>query len=219
MKKGLLVSGLIILVAAAVFAAVGIISQTASTQAIARAVTGNQPSSLPWFLTRASAITAYVLLFFIVTLGVGMTGGFIYKFINPVRAWTIHKYLGLAFGIMLLTHMASLLFDEYINFGVKGLLVPLNSSFKPITVSLGIVGFYLLAIVLITSLTIRLKMPRFWRATHYLVYPLFITAFIHGVYTGSDSATLAMTVIYWLTGIIFACLVVYRFAFHWGQKD
>ena len=167
--------------------------------------------SLAWYIARAAGITAYILMFLVVVLGIGMTTGYIYNYINPVKSWLIHKYLSLALGVSLLTHIFSLLFDNFMNFNLSDILIPFASNYKPLFLSLGIFGFYLLLIIIFSSLWFRLKYKRTWRGIHYTVYALFVFSLIHGLYTGSDSQTSWMQIIYISTGLIFLGLLIYRF--------
>ena len=184
---------------------------TTSAVQNALVVTAATISSLPWYIARSAGIASYILMFLIVILGIGMTTGSIYSYINPVKSWLIHKYLGLAVGITLLIHIFSLLFDKFMNFGLKDVLIPFYSNFSPIFMSLGILGFYILLIVIFTSLWIRLKYKRTWRSVHYFVYALFVFSLFHGLFIGTDSNTLLMRIVYISTGLIFLILIIYRF--------
>lgn len=167
--------------------------------------------SLPWYTARAAGLVAYILMFFIVMLGAGMTTGYAYNYVNPVKAWLIHKYLSLALGLTLLMHVFSLLFDKFMKFGWQDILIPFFSNYKPIFLSLGILGFYLLLVIIFSSLWFRLKYQRAWRGIHYTVYALFVFSLIHGFFTGTDSKTIWMQIIYAVTGLIFLWLLTYRF--------
>jgi hypothetical protein len=171
-------------------------------------------SSVPWYVARAAGIAAYLLMFCIIVLGEGMTTGTAYAFLTPVNAWVIHKYLGIAFGLTLLLHMFSLLFDKFVYFSLQDILVPFSSNYNRVFLSLGIFGFYLAAAIIASSLLVRLKFPAFWRYIHFLVYPLFILSIIHGVFLGTDTKTLAMQLVYALTGAIFILLLVHRWRLH-----
>ena len=76
-------------------------------------------NNLPWYITRAAAITAYILLFLQIVMGESMASGVAYKFITPPRAWLVHKYLGISFAVALLTHIGSLLFDNLLPFSAR----------------------------------------------------------------------------------------------------
>ncbi|MFA6995217.1 MAG: ferric reductase-like transmembrane domain-containing protein [Patescibacteria group bacterium] len=168
-------------------------------------------SSLPWYAARAAGITSYILMFLVVIIGTGLTTSYTYKLINPTKAWIVHKYLSLALGITLIVHVVSLLFDKFINLTIVEILIPFYSAYNTIFLSLGILALYLLIIIIFSSLFFRLKSPRVWRLLHYLVYLFFILSFFHGVFMGSDTKTLTMKYIYWITGSSFFLLLVYRF--------
>lgn len=176
-----------------------------------KAKTTSQINSLPWYTTRAAGLVAYLLMFLVIMLGTGMTTSYIYRYINPVQAWVIHKYLSLALGISILTHIIALSLDKYVNFGWFNILVPFASHYKTLFLSAGILGFYVLIIVIFTSLFFRLKHKKTWRGIHYAVYPLFIFSFIHGTFIGTDSQAIGVRIVYLLTGLIFFGLIIYRF--------
>lgn len=175
-------------------------------------------SSLPWYISRASAISAYLIMFLVIVWGMGMTIGYTYRIANPVKAWIIHKYISISLGIMVSVHIFSLLFDKFINFELGDILIPFASSFKAVYLSLGIISFYILLAVILSSLLLRIKSPRFWRGLHYSVYPLFAISLTHGLFIGTDSSVPAMKAVYWVTGTIFALLFLYRFFLYYFKK-
>ena len=185
----------------------GSIAQAASKNLVSAAVI----SSTPWYIARGAGITGYILMFLIVILGTGMTTGYIYNFLDPVKSWLIHKYLSLALGMVLLVHISALLFDRFINLSLKEVLIPFYSNFSTIYLGLGILGFYILLIIIFTSIWLRLKYKRVWRSVHYFVYALFIFSLIHGLFIGTDSSTVLMKAVYAVTGLIFLLLLTYRF--------
>lgn len=188
------------------------------TRTIAGTSANSTVSSVPWYVTRAAGLVAYGLMFLVVMLGIGMTAGYIYKYINPVKAWVVHKYLALALGIALLTHIIALSLDKFVNFKWAEILIPFYSTYKPLYLSLGILGLYILLIIIFTSLFFRLKYKRTWRGIHYAVYFLFTLSLIHGLFIGTDSKTIIMQIIYWATGLIFFSLVIYRFLLRYIKK-
>jgi len=83
------------------------------------AATGDTTSNLwPWYITRASGLVAYILLFFLVASGVGIKTSWLFKFISPTFAWINHRYLGIALSAAVVTHLISLLLDTYLKFSV-----------------------------------------------------------------------------------------------------
>lgn len=166
------------------------------------------------YIARSAGIVSYILMFLVIVLGAGMTTSYIYKYINPTKAWIMHKYLSLALVLSLLTHITALIFDKFINFSLLDIFIPFYSDYKPLFLSLGILGLYLLLIIIISSLWFRLKYHKTWRFIHYFTYVLFISSLVHGYYIGSDSGTLVMKIIYALTAIIFSILFIYRFTIY-----
>lgn len=70
------------------------------------------------------------------------------------------------------------------------------SRYRPGAVAWGVVGFYLLVAIEITSFA-RHRLPRrLWRATHYLSFPLFPACTVHGITAGTDESVPAYQ---WLT--------------------
>ena len=172
----------------------------------------------PWYIARATGLEAYLLLFFITVLGVGLYTQFLFRVIRSENALVFHKYLSvLAFGVIMV-HVVALLFDEFIDFEAYEVLVPFMSHYQNFSVSLGIIALYFFSIIVATSLFIRDLYPRFWRALHYLAYPLFLLSFVHGVLSGTDTPLSLMQAVYWITGIIGGGLIAYRIAYPYLQK-
>jgi DMSO/TMAO reductase YedYZ heme-binding membrane subunit len=72
-----------------------------------------------------------------------------------------------------------------------------------VAVAWGIVGFYLLAAIEVTSL-VRSRLPqRVWRSVHFASFPLFIVTTIHGLSAGTDRHSPLMV---W--GTVAICIMV-----------
>lgn len=168
------------------------------------------PSKIPWYLVRTAGIASYVLMFLVVALGIGMSSGLAYDLAPPVKAWNIHRYLSISLGFTLLVHVISLLFDHFVSFNLIGILIPFMSGYKPAFVGLGIISLYLLLLIMLSSLFFRLRYSFIWRFLHWAVYPMFVFSLIHGIYTGTDSRSLGMLVLYYASGLIFCVLSFYR---------
>ncbi|MEI8360860.1 MAG: ferric reductase-like transmembrane domain-containing protein [bacterium] len=195
-----------------VYNASGQLISSTSAQTIGSVfVPGLKIESIPWYVSRSSAIAAYLLLFSIIAWGLGMAIGFTYRFVDPARAWQVHQDMSMSFGVLVFVHAFSLLFDKFMNFDIFDILIPFYSNYKTWFLSLGIVGFYLLLLIIISSVFLRLSSPRFWRFSHYLVYPLFLFATIHGLQLGTDSSTMIMQTVYKFAGAVIVILFVYRF--------
>ncbi|MFA5886916.1 MAG: ferric reductase-like transmembrane domain-containing protein [Patescibacteria group bacterium] len=171
----------------------------------------------PWFVARASGIVSYLLLFLLIVSGSGIKTSSLFRLVSPTTAWLNHRYLGIALTFSTLIHLGSLLTDNFLKFTVIDILVPFISSFKPLYLSLGIIGFYLFLAIIIFSIFYMNKLPKIWRVLHYLTYPAFIILFIHGYFIGTDTTTNLMQLIYLTTGIIVALQFSYRLYFSYKQ--
>lgn len=163
-----------------------------------------------WIFARAAGITGYVLLSALTLSGLGIKTGLIYKFIDPVPAWIMHKYLGISTAFAILVHLTALFLDPLLKFGLYEILVPFASGYKNLYVALGIIGFYMFVAVIFSSIFLFMKPYILWRLLHYLPYPIFVLIFLHGIFTGTDSSIPFMIWLYWITGSLVAALSVYR---------
>ena len=127
-------------------------------------------SSFPWYISRASGIVSYIFLFLIMVSGAMITTKTMYRFLSPPTAWTFHQYLGITLSVSIITHIISLLFDNFLKFSIIELLVPFTSRFAGNYVALGIIGLYLFLAVIISSLFYKMKIPKIWRLLHYLPF-------------------------------------------------
>jgi hypothetical protein len=191
---------------------------TISRAAVAITTSQSVANMWPWYFTRASGLVAYILLFLLLVSGIGIKTSWTFKFISPTFAWLNHRYIGIALSFAVIVHLISLLTDSFLKFTILDIFVPFVSSYKPLYLSLGIIGFYLLLAIIISSIFTISRFPKAWRLLHYLPYPLFIVLFIHGYFIGTDTKILAVKSMYLVTGIIVAWLSLYRLYFFYKQK-
>jgi predicted ferric reductase len=138
-----------------------------------------------WYTARASGLVAWALLAAGMLLGLLLSTRVARR---PRPAWVLdlHRFLGGAGVVFVAIHVASIVLDGYVDFGLSQVLVPLAAAWHPVAVAWGIVGFYLLLAVELTSL-LRAYLPkRVWRATHFLSFPLFVSATTHLLSAGTD---------------------------------
>ena len=146
-----------------------------------------------WNLTRASANIATVLILLTILWGVLLSTRILKPNDRPSWLRDLHTWMGglaLAFTVI---HMVTLIADSYITFDLIDVLVPFASSWKPIPVTLGILGFYILAAVQITSLFIKKLDRKTWHRIHMLSYVQFIIVIAHTLSAGSDVGTRLFT--------------------------
>jgi DMSO/TMAO reductase YedYZ heme-binding membrane subunit len=146
-------------------------------------------SQLWWYAARAAGIVAWALLAASVGWGLALSTRALGRRPRPAWLLDLHRALGGLAVIFTGVHVVTIMLDSYVHFGLAEALVPLASTWHPVAVAWGIVAFYLLAAVEITSLARRRLPNRFWRRVHYASFPLFVLATVHGLSAGTDTGT------------------------------
>ncbi|HSK91026.1 MAG TPA: ferric reductase-like transmembrane domain-containing protein [Euzebyales bacterium] len=167
-----------------------------------------------WFVSRASGLVAYALL------GAAVIGGLLLSTRllgrRPAPDWVLdwHRFVGGLAVVFTLLHLAALLADDYIEFRVIDLVVPGIAPWRPVALAWGVIGFYLLLAVQLTSL-LRERLPAtLWRRVHYLSLPLFALATVHTLTAGTDAAHPLVLVL--VGGVTAAVLLLLAFRSPWG---
>jgi hypothetical protein len=146
-------------------------------------------SHLWWYTARAAGLVAWALLTASVVWGLALSTHVLGRKPRPAWLLDLHRALGGLAVIFTGIHVVGIMLDSYVHFGLSEVLVPLASAWHPVAVAWGIVAFYLLAAVEVTSLARRRLPNRFWRRVHFASFPLFVFATVHGLSAGTDTAT------------------------------
>ncbi len=163
-----------------------------------------------WYVSRASGILAWALLSLSVCWGLFISTKAVAKATAPAWTLDLHRFLGGVSVLATAAHLGGLVADNYVHFGVAELLVPFKSSWRPVAVASGVVSFYLLIAVEMTSLAMK-RIPRaWWRRIHRTSFVLWLMASVHMLQAGADVdnallrvATLAATnIIAFLTVVV-----------------
>ncbi len=85
--------------------------------------------------------------------------------------------------------MLALVGDNYTHFTAAHLLVPFASAWEPGSVALGVVAFWMLAAVQVTSWMMKKLPKRLWRAVHMLSYVAFVMVTWHAIAAGTDASS------------------------------
>jgi len=94
--------------------------------------------------------------------------------------------------VFVFVHMTGLWADQYVHFSVTQLLVPFAATWKPLAVAWGVVAFYLLLAVELTSLIMKRLPKRLWKGVHFSSYALYLFATVHLLTAGTDSRVPAL---------------------------
>jgi DMSO/TMAO reductase YedYZ heme-binding membrane subunit len=106
---------------------------------------------------------------------------------------SVHRYLGALTVAFVAAHVASILVDSFVRFGVADVLVPFASSWHPVEVAWGIAGMYLLVAIEATSLARARISARVWRNIHVCSYVLLALVTVHLLTAGTDAQDLLPT--------------------------
>lgn len=144
-------------------------------------------SRIPWYFARAAGLVAWTLLTASVFWGLSISTKLFRGKPRPAWMLDLHRYLGGLATIFTGLHVAAIVADSYVHFGLASILVPFASSWRPVAVAWGVVGMYMLLAVEITSLARKHLSKKLWRATHFASFPLFVLASLHALTAGTDA--------------------------------
>lgn len=156
----------------------------------------HNPDPTLWYLTRAAAVSGYVLLMVAVDLGMLRSMA---RELSVRVSWVLdetHQFVSLLAGAFVAIHLLALAFDPAVPFSPLNLLLPLGQPYKPVPVDLGVLALYALAVVLVSSWLRRRMSQRTWRILHYAGFVVFFLVTLHGLLAGSDSAQPWMHALY-----------------------
>jgi predicted ferric reductase len=132
------------------------------------------------------ALGAIGLLTLNLLLGLLLSVGY-----NPARQWpkrrvklfTLHNWTAYVAFAAIVLHAGALLFSRDPVFRLFDVLVPIESPVQPLSNNLGALGFYLVTIVVLTSLKpVRTALGRhWWKIVHFTTYAAAVVFFTHGI--------------------------------------
>ncbi|MBV9354375.1 MAG: ferric reductase-like transmembrane domain-containing protein [Chloroflexi bacterium] len=163
-----------------------------------------------WYLARSAGLTAYVLLWLNVMLGLAVRSNYLAPLLARWRTFDLHQFTALlALGFVGL-HVVALLGDHYIGFTVAQLVVPFRSTYRPFWTGIGVLATYLVVAITGSFYVRRWIGQRTWRLLHYTSFGAFWLVLLHGLGAGSDSGALWGALLYWVTGAIAVAMLIWR---------
>ena len=163
-----------------------------------------------WYVARATGIVAWGLATLSVLWGLALSTRALGA--KPKAPWLLdlHRYLGGLCVLFVLAHMGALMADSYVDFGPSDVLVPGASAWKPLPVAWGIVAFYLLLAVELTSLLMDRIPKRTWKAIHFLSYAVYVLATVHFLVAGTDATNAPVRIVAIASAGAIAFFTLYR---------
>lgn len=142
----------------------------------------------PWIVGRSAGLVAYLLLVAVVLLGLTLS--------HPRRAdrgatmpirMRVHITLAvLALGLIVL-HVVVLATDRYAGVGWWGAALPMGARYRPVGVTLGVLGAWIGLLSGISAAAAGRLPWRFWLPLHRVAAVSFLLVWLHGVLAGSDT--------------------------------
>ncbi|MCC3373919.1 ferric reductase-like transmembrane domain-containing protein [Cohnella sp. REN36] len=164
-----------------------------------------------WTTTRAAGLTAYLLLFVSTASGI-LTS---MRFVRPERRaalLTLHQFtgwIGFLFGLL---HGCVLLFDRYVGYQLYELAIPFAAHDHRFWNGIGTVACYLSFVLVLSSDLVKRIGRRAWRAIHFLAFPAYALALMHGFALGTDTRIPWVQGLYAATGLAILVLCGFRFS-------
>jgi predicted ferric reductase len=177
---------------------------------LAASLLGAEPKAY-WYLSRASAFVAFILMWASMIFGLLMTSRAAKVWPGGPAAFDLHQFTSLLGLGAALFHAVVLLGDQYMGYTLAQILLPFNSTdFKPLWVGIGQVAFYVALLVSFTFYIRRQITQRGWRLVHFASFALFVMALAHGALSGTDTGTAWAGALYWVAGGSVLFLTLFR---------
>jgi predicted ferric reductase len=173
------------------------------------AIFGASTGQMTWFITRASGIIAYLLLWLSTVWGLAVSSKMFDKLVPRAFTYDAHEYLSLLAFAFTFVHVAILLADHFMPFNVAQLFVPFISDYRPFWVGVGIIATYLSLLVTVTFYLRRMIGQRAFRVIHYLSFAGFLGVLVHSWFSGTDTGLVATRIMYLVTGLSVIFMTVY----------
>jgi predicted ferric reductase len=165
---------------------------------------------LPWYVTRVSALLAYLALAGSVVYGLLLSTRILDRIAHRAVSFTLHQDLSSIALALALVHAAVLMLDRSVPYSPLEVIVPFSGPYRPIWVGIGQVTLGLTIVVLLSFyVRKRIGQPT-WRRLHYLSFVAFFGATLHGLMAGSDTSADWVFLGYLGMTVVVVFLFVYR---------
>lgn len=164
----------------------------------------------PWYLSRASGLVAFALLWLSVLIGLLQSCGLLKGVTNAAANIDLHDFTGVASILATVFHLLILVFDHYIRLTVIDVLLPFAASYKPLLTTYGILALYLSVLATVTSYLRSSMSAKTWRTIHLSSLVGFVMALCHGFAMGSDTRLTPVFFFYLIAGASIGLLTLYR---------
>jgi predicted ferric reductase len=168
------------------------------------------PEVVVWELIRASGLLAYLFLSAAVALGIAVRVRALDWLLKRAWVFELHQVISVLALALTVTHVLLLFANNHVRFDVFSVLIPFVSPWRPLATALGILGFYLLGLLVLTSYTRSFIGQKAWRAVHFGGFAAWVMALGHGLAAGTDSGAAGVQYMYLATGTLVVMLIAFR---------
>lgn len=166
-------------------------------------------SPVLWYATRATGVTALVLLSATMVLGLLTASRAASTRWPGVTHQDLHRRLSLLTVLFVAGHVLTSVLDSFVHIGWVAIAVPFASHYKASWVGLGTIGLDLLFAVVVTSILRRRLPARLWRGVHWLAYLSWPVAVAHAIGIGTDMR------LHWVLYLTLACVAAVTASAGW----
>ena len=162
-----------------------------------------------WYVTRSAGIIAYLLLWFSTVWGLAVPSKLLAPVLEHTFTFDFHEFISLLSIGFVLLHVSVLTIDRFLPYTPLQILIPFLSPYRPFWVGMGILSFYISLLVTVTFY-LRSKIgAKTFRSLHVLSLLGYLGVTLHGIYAGTDSPLIAMSLLYKGTALVVIFLTVY----------
>lgn len=144
-------------------------------------------AAITWDSARAGGFAAYLLLTGSIVLGLTLSLGVRSRDYPRFLSRELHNHLVLLTLVFTGLHSLAVWVDPFTKYTPVEVLVPFASHYRPLWVALGITTAYLLLAIYLSERIRPWVGWTWWRRFHYLAFPVWALATLHGLGSGSDS--------------------------------
>jgi predicted ferric reductase len=145
--------------------------------------------TITWDVARAGGFTAFGLLTLSVAIGLALTLKWQSSHWPRIINSELHNFITLLALIFTGVHILAVWIDPFTNFGWSEVFIPFVSHYRPLWMAFGLIAFYI-GIAIGVSTWLRPYIGyNWWRRLHVLTLLLYVLVAVHGIATGSDTAT------------------------------
>ncbi len=173
---------------------------------------------LPWYVTRISALLAYLALTGSVIYGLLLSSKLLDRIAHRAVSFTLHQDLSSIGLALALVHAAVLMIDRSVPYSPSEVIVPFSGPYRPLWVGVGQITLAVTIVVLVSFYVRRWIGQPAWRRLHYLTFAVFVGATVHGLMAGTDTQAPWVFLGYLVMTVVVVFLLTYRIALAVGSS-